>query len=374
MSIQILQIDPVDRKQVNSFLNTSQLIYAHNEYWVPPLLMDAKRVFDQHKFSFYEHGTAAFFLAIDGNTPIGRLAVIDNQAYNDFNHEKTAFFYYFECVDDKTVATGLFEAGFNWARSHGLDRMVGPKGFSVLDGMGLLVKGFELRPAFSIPYNPPYYQALIEDAGFERLSDTVSGYLSSDFVLPDKVNRLAELVKAKQGFRVQNLHSRADLKKALVSLRQMYNYALEGTEGNMPLSDSDMASMAQGLLWIADPRLIKLIFNGDEPAGFLLAYPDVSAALQRNNGRLLPFGWLDILLEHHRTEWVNINGAGIVAKYRRLGVTAILFTEMHKSITSGQYKHADIVQIGTDNEQMQLELSQLGIDFYKMYRIYQRFL
>lgn len=191
-------------------------------------------------------------------------------------------------------------------------------------------------------------------------------------MLPDKVNRLADLVKTKRGFKVQDLHSRADLNKALVSLRQMYNDALEGTEGNMPLSDSDMASMAQGLLWIADPRLIKLIFKGDEPAGFLLAYPDISTALQRNKSRLFPFGWLNILLERHRTEWVNINGAGIVAKYRRIGATAILFTEMHKSITSGKYKHADIVQIGTENEQMQLELSQLGIDFYKMHRIYQR--
>jgi hypothetical protein len=245
MMTQIVQIDPANRKQVNSFLNTSQLIYTHNQYWVPPLLIEAKRVFNHEKFSFYEHGAAAFFVATDGNAPVGRLAVIDNQSYNDFNHEKTAFFYYFECIDDKSVATDLFKAGFDWARSRGLDRLVGPKGFSVLDGMGLLVKGFELRPAFGIPYNLPYYQALIEAAGFERLSDTVSGYLSSDTVLPEKVNRLADLLKAKRDFRVQDLYSRADLKKALVFLRQMYNDALEGTEGNMPLSDADMASMSQ---------------------------------------------------------------------------------------------------------------------------------
>jgi hypothetical protein len=374
MTFQIVQINPADRKQVNSFLNFPKLIYAHNQYWVPPLLIEAKRVFNHQKFSFYQHGAAAFFMATNGNTPLGRLAVIDNWAYNAFNHEKTAFFYYFECVDDKTVATGLFEAGFDWARSRGLDRMVGPKGFSVLDGMGLLVKGYEHRPAFGIPYNPPYYQGLVEAVGFERQSDTVSGYLSSGVTLPEKVNRLADLVKEKRGFWVQDLLTQADLRKALISLRQMYNDALEGTEGNMPLSDSDMASMAQGLLWIADPRLIKLIYKGAEPAGFLLAYPDVSAALQRNKGRLLPFGWLDILFERHRTRWVNINGAGIVAKYRRMGATAILFTEMHKSITSGKYEHADIVQIGTENEQMQLELSQLGIEFYKMHRIYQRVL
>ena len=86
-----------------------------------------------------DHGTAAFFIAVNGNTSVGRLAVFDNRAYIDFNHEKTAFFYYFEGVDDRAVANGLFEAGFHWERSRGMERMVGPKGFSVLDGMGLLV-------------------------------------------------------------------------------------------------------------------------------------------------------------------------------------------------------------------------------------------
>ena len=55
--------------------------------------------------------------------------------------------------------------------------------------------------------------------------------------------------------------------------------------------------MANQLLWFADPRLIKIILKGEEPIGFLLAYPDISAAVQRCKGRLWPFGWLDVLLE-----------------------------------------------------------------------------
>jgi len=39
-----------------------------------------------------------------------------------------------------------------------LNYMLGPKGFSPLNGMGLLVKGFEHRPALGIPYNPSYYR------------------------------------------------------------------------------------------------------------------------------------------------------------------------------------------------------------------------
>jgi len=62
----------------------------------------------------------------------------------------------------------------------------------------------------------------------------------------------------------------------------------------------------------------------------------------------------------------------MVARYRGLGGTALLFAEMHKSIAEGGFLHADLVQIGVDNDKMQRELRDLGIDFYKTHRLYQR--
>ena len=73
-------------------------------------------------------------------------------------------------------------AAFDWARSRGLDTVVGPKGFTPLDGFGLLVKGFEHRPAFGLPYNPAYYVDLIEAQGFVKDQRIVSGYLGADNV------------------------------------------------------------------------------------------------------------------------------------------------------------------------------------------------
>jgi hypothetical protein len=149
---------------------------------------------------------------------------------------------------------------------------------------------------------------------------------------------------------------------------------LNGTTGNTPLSEDDVNAMASQLEWFADPRLIKIVMKGDQPVGFLLAYPDISAALQRTRGKLFPLGWLDMLLELKRTRWANINGAGIADQYRGLGGTALLFSEMHKSVVEGGYQHADIVQIGVENDKMQREMRDLGIDFYKAHRIYERML
>ena len=86
----------------------------------------------------------------------------------------------------------------------------------------------------------------------------------------------------------------------------------------------------------------------------------------------MPFGWIDCLLELRQTKWININGAGIIEKYRGLGGTALLFSEMYKSVIEGGFQHADLVQIGVENDKMQRELRELGIDFYKAHRLYQR--
>jgi hypothetical protein len=113
--------------------------------------------------------------------------------------------------------------------------------------------------------------------------------------------------------------------------------------------------------------------KGDQPVGFLLAYPDVSSALQKTRGKLFPFGWYTLWRELSRTDWVNINGAGLTEEYRGSGGTAILFSELQKSITeTGQFRHADVVQIGVENGRMLREMENFGVDFYKRHRTYRR--
>jgi len=153
----VIQLDPADRRRVRQFLDLPFRIYRDIPQWVPPLAPDARRVLDRRRHPFYKHSQAAFFLALDDrDRPVGRLAALDNRRYNRFNRAATAFFYLFECPDDPDVARALFDAAFSWARGRDLSRMIGPKGFLALDGSGLLIRGFQHRPAFGLPYNPPY--------------------------------------------------------------------------------------------------------------------------------------------------------------------------------------------------------------------------
>ena len=362
-----------DRRMIRQFLQLPFRVYEKIPQWVPPLAFEARRMLDPRRNPFFQHSEAAFFLACDDEgIPVGRLAVLNHRHYNEYNHCRAAFFYLFECLPDPAVSNALFDAAFRWASERGLTEMIGPKGFTALDGLGLLVKGFEHRPAFGVPYHPPYYAGLVEAAGFLPERDIVSGYLGADSIFPERIHQLAARVRERRGLRVAQFKRRRDLRALAPKLQALYNGSLQGTSGNAPITTEEAVAMADQILWFADPRLIKLVFKDDEPVGFLFAYPDPSAAVQRTRGRLFPLGWIDILRELKRTTWVNINGAGMVEAYRGLGGTALLFSEMRKSIVEGGFRHADLVQIGTDNEPMQLALRSLGVDFYKMHRLYRR--
>lgn len=369
----IVQIDLGDRKQVRQFLDLPFRIYRDIPQWVPPLAGDEALRLSPKRYPYYRHSAAAFLLAYAGDRPVGRLAVLDNRLYNDYNHERTAFFYLFECDPDPGAAEALFASAFGWARRRGLDRMVGPKGFTALDGLGLLVKGFEHRPAFGLPYNPPYYPDLIEGLGFQKAAEIVSGYLNPQIPIPEHIHLLAERIRERRGLRIAHFRTRRQLRGILLHLKELYNGALEGTEGGTPITDAEIKSLADQMLWFADPTLIKIVMKADAPVGFLLAYPDISAALQKTKGRLFPWGWAAILRELHTSEWININGAGMLAAYRGLGGTAVLYSELFRSVTDHpRYRHAEVVQIGLENKRMQRELKNFGIDFYKMHRTYQR--
>jgi len=369
----ITHIALANKKQADDFLRLPFSIYRDIPQWVPPLQMDERIRLDPKRFPFYKHSHAAFFIAYQKDNPIGRLAVLDNRPYNEFNQESTAFFHLFECENNLEAAQGLFEAGFEWARSRGLKKMLGPKGFTPMDGFGLLVKGFQYRPAFGLPYNPDYYPTLIEACGFSPLRDAVSGYIGTNVQFPQRIHELAERIKTRRGLRIARYEKRADLRALVPKLKDLYNGALRGTAGNAPVSDDEANALANQMLWFADPKLIKIVMKDEEPVGFLLAYPDVSTALQKTKGRLFPFGWINLLQEMKRTDWLNINGAGLIPEYRGSGGMAILYSEMFKSVReSGQFKHAEVIQIGLENEAMQRDLENFGIDFYKAHRTYEK--
>jgi len=373
----MLQIQPVDtasKSQVKRFVQVQFRLYADHPQWVPPLYMDAEMYLDRKKHPFYDHSDAGFFIASRNGRDVGRIAVLENKRYNDFHITRQAQFYFFDCEQDQEVANELFESAFDWAKTRGLDYMVGPKGFGPLDGYGLLVEGYEHRQVMTMMnYNFPYYPSLVENLGFEKEVDFISCTLPpNQFKLPERVHRIAQRVQDRGTLRVLRFTSKRVLKTWAPRIGHAYNQAFINNWEYYPLTDREIKFVVDNILLVANPRLIKIIIHDQDVVGFLFAWPDVSAALQRARGRLLPFGLFDLLLELRRTKWVAINGMGILEEFQGRGGNALLYSEMEKTIREFDYQHADLTQVAETAVQMRQDLINLGGVPYKNHRVYRR--
>lgn len=371
--MQVISVPLDDHRLVHQFVQLPYRLYRGSPYWVPPFWSDAKAMLNPAKHPFYEHSQAAFWLAVNEGRVVGRIGALDNNIYNASHQCHKGMFALWEQEDDPAVAEALLGTAEQWCRERGLTHIIGPMGLSALDGFGILIDGFALRAALGMPYNPPYYQALIEPLGYATFEDALSGSIDPAAPFPERIHRGAELVAKRRGLGVRPLHTRADVMALVPGFRELYNQALGNTYDMMPLTETEVQVLAKQLLGFADPRLIKVVQRGEQMVGFVLAYPEVAEAMQRCRGRLFPFGWALLLYAIKHTEWVTINGMGITEHERGLGGTAVLFSELHKSITTAQrFKHAEVIQIRSDNAKMLAELRDLGVDFYKTHRVYQK--
>jgi len=357
---------------VRRFIALPFALYRDCPQWVPPLRADARLALDRRRHPFYRHSEAAFFLAEEGGETLGRIAVADHRNYNRHHGTRTAFFWYFDTIDDPAVAGLLFDGAAQWAADRGLDLLVGPKGPLLGEGIGLLVEGFEHRPALGLAYNHPYYPGLVTGAGFEKDTDFLTGRLLRRHHLPEAFFAAADEAGAAHGYRALAFASRRQIRRWLPRFTSVYNEAFRHTWEYTPLTAEEVHGAVTRLLPILDPGLIRLVMQGEEMVGFMVAYPDVSAALQRIRGRLWPLGWAVLLAEKRRTRWANINGMGLLPGHRGTGANAVLYAAVARSVGRVRFEGADVVQVDERNRAMVANLTAIGVPWHQRHRVYRR--
>jgi hypothetical protein len=369
----VAKIDTRNKAQARRFVSIPFRLYAKCKQWVPPLLMDVNTQLNRDKHPFFEHSDADFFVVSRDGRDVGRIAVLENKPFNKYHGTHKANFYLFECEDDQEAANALFEHVFDWAKGRGLDTIVGPKGLSPFDGYGMLVEGYELRQMMMMMnYNYPYYNTLVQTLGFEKEVDFVSCYINRTiFQMPERVRSIAKRVEQRGVLKVAKFKSKRDMiKNWAPKIARLYNDTFINNWEYYPLTDREILFAVDNVLVVADHHLIKLIMHNETIVGFVFAFPDISAALQRARGHLLPFGLPDMLLELKRTKWLSLNGAGILPEFQGHGGNALLYTEMEKTLTDTRFTDAELTQVAETAVQMRRDLVNLGGKPYKNHRVY----
>ncbi len=371
----IEQVDTTNKRQVKRFVEFYYDLYRDCQQWVPPLFVDAYLPLNRKKHPFFSHSEADFFLAVRDGEVVGRICAANNKPFNDYHKTKKAHFYAFDSIDDLEIARALFDSVYAWAKERGLDTLIGPKGLSPFDGYGIQVQGFEYRQMMTMMnYNYAYYPRLMEMLGFEKEVDFVSCYLPAEsFRIPERVESIAKRVIERGALKVKRFKSKRELIQWAPRIGAAYNRAFIHNWEYYPFSPGDIQYAVDNIFLVADPRLIKVIMADEEIVGFLFAFPDVSAALQRAKGRLFPFGIVDMLFEMKRTKTISGNGMGILPEYQGRGGNALLYYEMGKTVLGfNQFENVEMTQVAETTEQMRADLKNLNGVEYKNHRVYRK--
>jgi hypothetical protein len=366
-----IQLDPQNHRQVHQFVEFPFKLYENFTQWVPPLIGDMHGVFDRNRHPFYEHSDAAFFIVESERDVIGRIAVLHNRNFCKHHNIDLGFIYYFDSVDDPQVSNALMQSAEDWCRQRGLVGIYGPKGFSRSDSLGTLVEGFEHRAAFGMLYNFAYYDKLIRQAGFRKFTDFLSGYMSREKALPEKIYAAADRIRERGSFWIKKFKTKAEMRKWIPEVDRINYEAFKTNPGFLPSTPAEFRRLANNIIQIADPRMIVLVMKGEEVAGFILVYPDIAAAVQRNRGQLLPLGWLDMLLEMKRTDTISLNGVGMLPKYQGMGANILVYTELDKILRPlKNVKRGEFLQVDEKNFKSRSDMETIGADWVKRHRVY----
>jgi GNAT superfamily N-acetyltransferase len=366
-----LEIIPVEgASSSRQFLEFPYSLYCGDTHWVPPLRIAQKELFDTARHPFYATASMHRLLARRNGEVVGRIAAILNRNHNEYHGENAGFFGFFESIDDQAVSAGLFEAARSWLQGQGAEVIRGPVNPSTNYECGLLVDGFDSPPQVMMPYNPRYYDGLIQAAGLRKAKDLYAYHMFTDAMLAQRVERVADRSARSNGLRIRPIRMDA-FREDVEQVWEVYNAAWSRNWGFVPVTRDEFLTMAKEMKAILDPGFVLIGEVDGRVVGFALGLPDINQALKHARGRLFPFGLLKILYHKRFIRSVRVLVLGVVEQFRTAGVAAGFYAELVRHARRRGFTDCEMSWVLEDNTLMNRSIEAFGGKHYKTYRIYE---
>lgn len=335
---------PLTSSQLKKFIQFQIDLYEGNPYYVPPLMTDDVNTLNPVKNPAFDFCEARCFMAFQDGTPVGRIAGIINHQVNEKTGAKDIRFGFIDFIDDLEVSKALLAEVEGWGRAKGLKRVIGPLGFTDLDHEGMLIQGFEELSTMATIYNFPYYPEHMEKLGYTKDSDWVEFLMTVPDGIPEKHNRIAEIVKKKFGLRVAKFTSKKEIKEKYGrALFELINEAYKDLYQYSPLTDRQIEEYIEQYLGLLDLSLVCCIVDSDEKlVGVGISMQSMSRGLQKSKGKFFPFGWYYLLKAlKGKNDRVDLLLVAIKPEYQGKGVNALLFQDLIPQYIRHGFKYAE---------------------------------
>lgn len=366
-----VEIKPVAcRKDLRTFIYLPEQIHRGHRNWVPPLYLDEKAYFNRKKNEAFSYSDTILALAFLQERPVGRIMGIINHRYNAHRSEKNARFGFLECRDTQGIAHALLAYVEKWAREKGMEKVIGPMGFSDQDPEGFLVEGFDAPPSLASYCNFEYLIRLLGNEGYKKEVDYVVYKVDLTGRIPGFYERIFQRAARRKEFTLVEFAKRKDIKAYILPIFQLMNDCFKDIYGYMPLTEEEMKRLAKRYLPLVDPRFIKIIARNSEVVAFIIGVPNMSEGIRKARGRLFPVGLFQILRAAKRSKQLDLLLGGIRESCRGMGLDVLLGYKTIETARRAGMEYIDSHHELETNMKMRAEMERIGGQIYKRFRIF----
>lgn len=343
MSVELIQVK--NRKQLRDFVEFPNTLYKDSKYYVPKLSMDELSTLDPKKNPAFEFSEAALYLAYKDGKLAGRVAAIVNHKANKKWNHKEVRFGWIDYIDDLEVSKALIDKVIEYGKAKGMEKIVGPLGFTDFDPEGMLVEGFEEMCTMVLLYNYPYYLKHMEALGFRKEIDWLEYKIFIPDSVPERIERLAKIIPEKYGVRVRKITRREIRKEKLGhKIFALVNETYKNLYNFTQLTEKLIDKYVNFYLGLIDLKYITLVEDKNKNiVAFGLSMPSIVNALRKCRGKLFPFGWYHIIksLYFKHEDCVELLLIGVKAEYRNHGLLALIFNDLIPRYNKAGFKYGE---------------------------------
>ena len=372
----MLEIREVEtKKDLKTFAKFPTKLYKDCPYYVPSLYSDELATFNPRKnFSLKDNKIKGFLCYKDGKV-VGRIAGLINNAYNEKTGRKYIRFSRFEAVDDTEVFNALLSAVNNFGKENGMEIMHGPWGFNDTDREGMLTFGFDKRSTYSTNYYYPYFCRHMKEMGF----NDESKWIEREFVIPDepyeRVVSISEKLKKK--LNVTELADIMSVKEILKNYGSAFfdtlNLAYGNLDGYVPIVGKAQDNVLKQFATIVNLKYISILADKEgRVAAFGIVLPSIADALIKHRGRLLPFGFIDVLKSMKKPKELEMALIAVHPDYKNTGINSIVITRIMNNVVNDRISRIESNPMLETNYNIQMQWKFAANDIIKKRQTYQR--
>jgi len=336
---------------------------------------DEIKTFTPDKNPAYKFSEVGLWLAYNESGQIvGRVAAIINKLANEKWNHKEVRYGWLEFVDNQEVSQALIDKVIEFGKKRGMDRIVGPLGFTDFDAEGMVVEGFDQMASFMLAYNYPYYPKHFEAMGFKKEIDWLEYKIYIPDEVPERIVRISNLIQQKYGYHYKTVTKKMVTKEGYG--QKIFDLVNEcyGTLYNFTILPQDVIdSYIDSYLGVLDMKYVSLVEDeNDNLVAFGVAMPSLARAMQKCGGHLFPFGWIHAAktLYFKHDEILELMLIGVKPEHRNKGLLAMIFNDMIPTLIKEGFEYAESNAELENNMRIQNPWEMFKYEQKKRRRIY----